>query len=81
MGVIRAVVQADGVAGLWKGAMPGLVRSAILTAAQCATYDEVRAEGAGEGVGAGRGGWRKRGGGRPRSAPRTTRRAGRGRRL
>jgi len=42
MGVIRAVVQADGVVGLWKGAMPGLVRSAILTAAQCATYDEVK---------------------------------------
>ncbi len=45
MGVIRAVVKADGVAGLWKGAMPGLVRSAILTAAQCATYDEVRGRG------------------------------------
>lgn len=26
MGVIRAVVAADGVVGLWKGAMPGLVR-------------------------------------------------------
>lgn len=25
MGVIRAVVSSDGVAGLWKGAMPGLV--------------------------------------------------------
>lgn len=55
MGVIRAVVQADGVAGLWKGAMPGLVRSAILTAAQCATYDEVKrgvvgATGWGDGV-------------------------------
>eukprot|EP00195_Chlamydomonas_chlamydogama_P006491 CAMPEP_0202901760 /NCGR_PEP_ID=MMETSP1392-20130828/14521_1 /ASSEMBLY_ACC=CAM_ASM_000868 /TAXON_ID=225041 /ORGANISM="Chlamydomonas chlamydogama, Strain SAG 11-48b" /LENGTH=313 /DNA_ID=CAMNT_0049588371 /DNA_START=335 /DNA_END=1276 /DNA_ORIENTATION=+ len=42
MGVIRHVVNADGVVGLWKGAMPGLVRSAILTAAQCATYDEVK---------------------------------------
>ncbi|KAF5843188.1 mitochondrial carrier domain-containing protein [Dunaliella salina] len=41
-GVIRAVVKADGVTGLWKGAMPGLFRSAILTAAQCATYDEVK---------------------------------------
>jgi solute carrier family 25 uncoupling protein 8/9 len=41
-GVIRAVVAADGVAGLWKGALPGLFRSAILTAAQCATYDEVK---------------------------------------
>lgn len=41
-GVIRAVVQADGVVGLWKGALPGLVRSAVLTAAQCATYDEIK---------------------------------------
>jgi len=41
-GVIQAVVKADGVTGLWKGAMPGLFRSAILTAAQCATYDEVK---------------------------------------
>lgn len=42
VGVIKAVVAADGVPGLWKGAMPGLIRSAILTAAQCATYDEVK---------------------------------------
>jgi solute carrier family 25 uncoupling protein 8/9 len=42
LGVIRAVVAADGVAGLWKGALPGLVRSAVLTAAQCATYDEIK---------------------------------------
>jgi hypothetical protein len=27
MGVIRSVVAADGVVGLWKGALPGLVRS------------------------------------------------------
>ena len=42
MGVIRSVIAADGVAGLWKGAMPGLYRSAILTACQCATYDECK---------------------------------------
>jgi len=42
MGVIKAVVAADGVVGLWKGAMPGLIRAAILTAAQCATYDEIK---------------------------------------
>lgn len=42
MGVIQKVVSTDGVVGLWKGAMPGLVRAAILTAAQCATYDEVK---------------------------------------
>ncbi|KIY93811.1 Kidney carrier protein 1 [Monoraphidium neglectum] len=38
----RAVVEADGVAGLWKGATPGLVRAAVLTASQCATYDETK---------------------------------------
>mmetsp|Transcript_21692 Transcript_21692/g.38771 ORF Transcript_21692/g.38771 Transcript_21692/m.38771 type:complete len:310 (-) Transcript_21692:793-1722(-) len=42
MGVIRSVVASDGVPGLWRGAMPGLIRSAILTACQCATYDEVK---------------------------------------
>eukprot|EP00201_Polytomella_parva_P011889 CAMPEP_0175056958 /NCGR_PEP_ID=MMETSP0052_2-20121109/10980_1 /TAXON_ID=51329 ORGANISM="Polytomella parva, Strain SAG 63-3" /NCGR_SAMPLE_ID=MMETSP0052_2 /ASSEMBLY_ACC=CAM_ASM_000194 /LENGTH=316 /DNA_ID=CAMNT_0016322083 /DNA_START=52 /DNA_END=1002 /DNA_ORIENTATION=+ len=42
MGVIRSVVAADGVPGLWRGAMPGLIRSAILTACQCATYDEAK---------------------------------------
>lgn len=42
MGVIKSVVEAEGVKGLWRGAMPGLIRSAILTAAQCATYDEVK---------------------------------------
>ena len=42
MAVIQSVVAADGVVGLWKGAMPGLVRSAVLTAAQCATYDEIK---------------------------------------
>ena len=45
MGVIKAVVAADGVVGLWKGAMPGLIRAAILTAAQCATYDEIKRKG------------------------------------
>lgn len=41
-GVIKAVVEKDGVTGLWKGAMPGLIRAGMLTAAQCATYDEVK---------------------------------------
>lgn len=35
-------MQRDGVAGLWKGATPALVRAAILTAGQCATYDEAK---------------------------------------
>ncbi|KAI8477204.1 MAG: mitochondrial carrier domain-containing protein [Monoraphidium minutum] len=38
----RDVVAADGVAGLWKGATPGLVRASVLTASQCATYDEAK---------------------------------------
>ena len=42
LAVIRSVVASEGVAGLWKGALPGLYRSAILTACQCATYDEVK---------------------------------------
>jgi len=42
LGIVRGVMAVDGVAGLWKGAMPGLVRSSILTAAQCATYDEIK---------------------------------------
>ena len=42
LGVIRSVIASDGVYGLWKGALPGLYRSAILTASQCATYDEVK---------------------------------------
>jgi len=44
MGVIRKVVAVDGVTGLWKGCMPGLVRSCVLTAAQCATYDEIKSQ-------------------------------------
>lgn len=41
--VVAAVVKADGVKGLWKGATPGVVRAAALTVSQCATYDEVKA--------------------------------------
>ncbi|WIA37876.1 hypothetical protein OEZ86_014723 [Tetradesmus obliquus] len=39
---VAAVVAADGVKGLWKGATPGVVRAAVLTASQCVTYDEVK---------------------------------------
>lgn len=41
--VAREVAAAEGVAGLWKGTTPSMVRAALLTAAQCATYDEVKA--------------------------------------
>ncbi|KAF8058480.1 VHA-C [Scenedesmus sp. PABB004] len=39
---IAAVVASDGVGGLWKGGTPGVVRAAVLTAAQCVTYDEAK---------------------------------------
>mmetsp|Transcript_27361 Transcript_27361/g.87668 ORF Transcript_27361/g.87668 Transcript_27361/m.87668 type:complete len:292 (-) Transcript_27361:170-1045(-) len=40
--VVRHVVRQEGVAGLWKGAVPSMIRAATLTASQCATYDEVK---------------------------------------
>eukprot|EP00775_Hariotina_reticulata_P008029 gene8029-8225_t len=42
LAVVSAVVKESGVKGLWKGATPGVVRAAVLTASQCATYDEVK---------------------------------------
>lgn len=42
MQVARSIVQAEGVKGLWKGTTPSMMRAALLTAAQCATYDEVK---------------------------------------
>ena len=44
-GAVRAllrIVSAEGVAGLWKGVTLAMTRSAVLTASQCATYDEVK---------------------------------------
>eukprot|EP00887_Chlorella_sp_A99_P008144 scaffold12.g8144.t1 len=41
--IAAAVVREEGAAGLWKGTMPSMARAALLTAAQCATYDEVKA--------------------------------------
>jgi len=38
--VIRKIINTDGIKGLWKGATPGLIRSSLLTASQCAVYDE-----------------------------------------
>ena len=40
--VMRAVVNEKGVAGLWRGSAMSMTRSAVLTASQCATYDEVK---------------------------------------
>ena len=40
--MLASVVRNEGVAGLWKGAGMSMTRSAVLTASQCATYDEVK---------------------------------------
>jgi len=53
--IMRDIVKKDGVRGLWKGCVPGLLRSSLLTASQCAVYDEskraiVRYTGADDGV-------------------------------
>lgn len=40
--IARQVVREDGVRGLWRGATPGMVRAAVLTASQCATYDAAK---------------------------------------
>ena len=38
--IIRNIINKHGVIGLWNGAIPGLLRSSLLTASQCAIYDE-----------------------------------------
>ena len=38
--IIRTIVKNHGVRGLWKGCVPSLLRSSLLTASQCAVYDE-----------------------------------------
>jgi solute carrier family 25 uncoupling protein 8/9 len=40
--VMARVVRAEGVRGLWVGTTPSMARAAALTAAQCATYDELK---------------------------------------
>ncbi|KAK9863634.1 hypothetical protein WJX84_011828 [Apatococcus fuscideae] len=40
--VIRHVIKNEGLSGLWNGTAPSMTRAAVLTAAQCATYDEVK---------------------------------------
>jgi len=53
---LAAIVRHEGIGGLWKGAGMSMTRSAVLTASQCATYDEVKralvaATGASDGLG------------------------------
>jgi solute carrier family 25 uncoupling protein 8/9 len=40
--VAAAAVRARGWRSLWQGSSPSMARAALLTAAQCATYDEVK---------------------------------------
>lgn len=42
MAVVREVLQQQGVQGLWRGATPSVVRSTLLNASMCATYDQAR---------------------------------------
>ena len=42
LAVGAGIVRQEGVAALWKGTTPSMARAALLTAAQCATYDEVK---------------------------------------
>jgi len=40
--IVKGIVKKEGLRGLWKGAIPGVVRSSILTASQCVTYDKTK---------------------------------------
>lgn len=40
--MVRKIVYEEGARGLWHGVTLSMTRSAVLTAAQCATYDEVK---------------------------------------
>jgi len=42
LGVIRHIVASEGLGGLWRGAGPAMSRAALVTACQCATYDEIK---------------------------------------
>lgn len=40
--ITKDVFREEGIRGLWKGTTPSMARAGLLTAAQCATYDEVK---------------------------------------
>lgn len=40
--MVRKVIYEEGALGLWNGVTLATARSAVLTASQCATYDEVK---------------------------------------
>ena len=42
LGLLGGAARAEGVGVLWKGCGPAVVRAAVLTASQCASYDEAK---------------------------------------
>jgi solute carrier family 25 uncoupling protein 8/9 len=40
--ILRSVVEKDGVKGLWKGSGPGMARASVITACQCASYEDLK---------------------------------------
>lgn len=42
LSVARGIIQTKGLSGLWRGAGMSVTRSAVLTASQCAAYDEAK---------------------------------------
>jgi len=42
MAIASKIIREEGIVGLWKGTTPSMARAALLTAAQCATYDETK---------------------------------------
>jgi len=42
LGLLGGAARAEGVAALWKGCGPAVARAAVLTASQCASYDEAK---------------------------------------
>ena len=40
--VFKAVVEKDGVKGLWRGATPAVLRQVLMTSSQCVAYEEIK---------------------------------------
>ena len=40
--ILRAAIAKDGVKGLWKGSAPATARASVVTACQCASYEDLK---------------------------------------
>jgi hypothetical protein len=40
--VFKAVVEKDGIKGLWRGATPAVLRQVLMTSSQCVAYEEIK---------------------------------------